>query len=162
MSANRPRAGEAVTAICGVALLVVMLLDWYRTGGAPGGAPEGLSAWQAFGALDVILALIAVLAISPAVLSATRRSPALPIAASVITSALAIVAVIAVLYRILDQPGPNALVETRLGAFLGFVSTLGIAAGSWSAMSHDDVPLSERDLAAVETRPAPPAGAPRS
>lgn len=159
MSANRLRTGEVVAAIGGVALLAVMFLDWYRTGG---GAPEGLSAWQAFGVLDVILALIGLLALLPAVLGATRRSPALPIAASVITSALAILAVLLVLYRILDQPGPNELVETGLGAFLGFVSLLAIAAGSWSAMSHDDAPLSERDLVAVETRPAPPAGAAHS
>ena len=157
MNARRLRTGELVAALSGVALLVVMFLDWYRTGGA-----AGLSAWQAFGVLDVILALVASLAIAPAVLGVIRRSPALPIAASVVSSALAIVAVLMVVYRILDQPGPNDLVETGLGAFLGFVSTLGIAAGSWSAMSHDDAPLSERDLAAVETRPAPPAGAPRS
>jgi len=162
MNVNRPRTGELVAAVSGIALLVVMFLDWYRAGGGAGVAPPGLSAWQAFGLLDVILALIAVLAIAPAVLSATRRSPALPIAASVIGAALAIAAVLAVFYRILDQPGPNELVEARVGAFLGFVSVLGIAAGSWSAMSHDDAPSSPRDLAAVETRPAPPAGAGRS
>ncbi len=159
---TRPRTGEMVAAAAGVALLVVMFLDWYRTGGAPGVAPAGLSAWQAFGALDVILALIAVLAIAPAVLSATRRSPAMPIAASVVVAALGIFATLAILYRILNQPGPNDLVESGLGAFLGFVSVLAIAAGSWSASTDEDVPPTPRDLAAVETRPAPPAGAARS
>jgi hypothetical protein len=145
-----------------VALLVVMFVDWYRSGGEAGAGPQGLSAWQAYWALDVILAVLAVLAIAPALLSATRRSPALPVAASVVVAACAIVALALLAYRIVDQPGPNDFIEVRIGAFFGFVCVLGIAAGAWSSMSADDQPASERDLARVEVRPAPPAGPGRS
>ena len=162
MNPNRLSRGELAAAAGGVALLVVMFLDWYRSGGAAGVGPQGLSAWQAFWALDVILAVLAVLAITPAALSTTRRSPALPVAASVVTAAFAIVALTLVAYRIVDQPGPNDFIEVTLGAFLGFVCVLAIAAGAWSSMSADDRPASERDRARVEVRPAPPAGAGRS
>ncbi len=153
MDLSRLRRPEITAAAGGVALLVVMFLRWYSVAGVAG--VRGESAWEAFSVLDVFLALLALLAISIAVLAATRDSPALPTAAATITAALGIVATLLVLYRILNQPGPNEFVQVRWGAFLGFVSVLAIAAGGWSSMSVDDTP----DPARIPARPAPPPGA---
>ena len=137
-----------------------MFLDWYAAGGVDGVRSQGITAWQAFGVLDVILALLALLAIVLAPLAATQRSPALPAAASVVTSASGILALLLVLYRILNQPGPNDFVEVSYGAFLGFLCVAVIAAGGWDAMSEDDpafdVSGGELDDR-VAARPAPPA-----
>jgi hypothetical protein len=80
-----------------------------------------------------------------------------PVAASVVTSTLGIVATVLLLYRILNQPGPNAFVEVKLGAFLGFLCTLALASGAWRSMRDE-----EWAAAPVETDvhpPPPPEGA---
>ena len=143
MELSRLRPGELIAAAGGVALLVVMFLDWYAVGGTTsvGGSDVrislGLTAWEAFGITDILLALAALIAIGLAVITAARRSPALPVAASVITSTTGILATLLVLYRILNQPGPNEFVEVKLPAFLGFLCVLAIAAGGWRSMRDE-------------------------
>jgi carbon starvation protein CstA len=163
MELSRLRRGELLAAGGGVALLVVMFLDWYSVGGVDGVRSQGVTAWQSFGVLDVILALVALLAIALAVITSAQRSPALPAATAVITSAAGMLAALLVLYRILNQPGPNDFVEVSYGAFAGFLCVAAIAAGGWDAMSEDDPPfdvsggeLDDR----VPARPAPPVAAP--
>ena len=163
MELSRLRRGQLIAAAGGVALLVVMFLDWYSVGGVDGVRSQGATAWQSFGVLDVILALVALLAIALALLGAAQRSPALPVATAVITSAAGMVTLLLVLYRILNQPGPNDFVEVSYGAFAGFLCVAAIAAGGWDAMSEDDPPfdvsggeLDDR----VPARPAPPAPGP--
>jgi hypothetical protein len=156
---NRLRQGEVIAALGGVALLIVMFLDWY---GADGNATFqgqdirislGFNAWQAFNVTDLILALTAVTAIGLAVITASRRSPALPVAASVITAALGALATLLVFYRILNQPGPNQFFEVKLGAFLGFLSVLAVAVGGCLSMRDEqweDAPVP------TDVRPTPP------
>jgi hypothetical protein len=161
---SRLRPGEIIAAAGGVALLVVMFLDWYAAGGTTevqGQTLElslGVNAWQAFGLTDLILAVCALLAIGLALVTASRRSPALPVAASVVTSSLAILASLLVLYRIVNQPGPNDFVEVELGALLGLLAVLTIAAGAWHSMrdeAWEDAPVP------ADVRPAPPADGPQ-
>ena len=161
MELSRLRPGELIAAAGGVALLVVMFLEWYAAGGTTRVAGRdihisvGFTAWEAFGITDILLALAALIAIGLAVLTATRRSPALPVAASVITATTGILATLLVLYRILNQPGPNEFIEVKLPAFLGFLSVLAIAAGGWRSMRDEqweDAPVP------TDVRPAPPAG----
>ena len=134
MELSRLRQGDLVAGIGGVALLVVMFLDWYAAGGSARFQGQdidislGFNAWQAFSITDLILALTALSGIALAVLTASRRSPALPVAASVITTTAGLLATLLVLYRILNQPGPNDFVEVKFGAFLGFLSVLAVAA----------------------------------
>ena len=110
MELSRLRQGELVAGLGGVVLLVVMFLDWYAAGGQTEFQGQdieislGFNAWQAFSITDLILALTAVAGVGLAVLTAARRSPALPVAASVITTALGALATLLVLYRILNQP----------------------------------------------------------
>ena len=68
------------------------------------------------------------------------------------TSALGALATLLVLYRILNQPGPNEFFEVKLGAFLGFLSVLAIAVGGWRAMRDEqweDAPMP------TDVRPTP-------
>ena len=163
MELSRLRRGDLVAGLGGVALLVVMFLDWYSAGGnATFQGQEidislGFNAWQAFSITDLILALTALSGIALAVLTASRRSPALPVAAGVITSTLGALATLLVFYRILNQPGPNEFIEVKFGAFLGFLAVLAVTAGGCLAMRDEegeDAPMP------VDVRPTPAAERP--
>jgi hypothetical protein len=156
---SRLRPGELIAAAGGAALLVVMFLDWYAAGGTTsvGGqrisVSVGITAWEAFGFTDILLAIAALTAIGLAIVTATRRSPALPVAGSVICATVGILATLLVLYRILNQPGPNEFIEVEFPAFLGFVCALAIAAGGWLSMRDEDW---EGAPMPTDVRPAPP------
>ena len=141
-----------------------MFLDWYGAGGSATFQGQdfkislGFNAWQAFSVTDLILALTALSGIGLAVITASHRSPALPVAASVITASLGALATLLVFYRILNQPGPNEFVEVKVGAFLGFVSVLAVAAGGWLSLRDEqweDAPVP------TDVRPTPPPEGPR-
>jgi hypothetical protein len=160
---SRLRQGDVIAGLGGVALLAVMFLDWYAAGGSAKFAGQdinislGFNAWQAFSITDLILALTAVSGIAMAVLTVSRRSPALPVAASVITSTLGALATLLVFYRILNQPGPNEFIEVKLGAFLGFLSVLAVAVGGYRAMRDEE---GEEAPMPTDVRPAPAAEGP--
>ena len=164
MELSRLRQGDLVAGIGGVALLVVMFLDWYAAGGSARFQGQeidislGFNAWQAFSITDLILALTALSGSALAVLTASRRSPALPVALSVITTTLGALATLLVFYRILNQPGPNEFIEVKYGAFLGFLCALAMTVGGMRSMrdeSGEDAPMP------TDLRPAPPAEGPR-
>ncbi len=169
MELSRLRQGDLVAGIAGVVLLVVMFLDWYAAGGNATFQGQdidislGFNAWQAFSITDLILALTALSGIALAVLTASRRSPALPVALSVITTTLGALATLLVFYRILNQPGPNDFVEVKFGAFLGFLAVLAVAAGGYLSMRDEEgedapMPVDVRPTPAAEgpADPAPP------
>jgi hypothetical protein len=171
MDLRRLRRGEIVAAVSALALFVVMFLSWYGVAGvsaqqekliAAGGGDTTSSAWQSFDVLDFYLLLVILAALLLAVLTATERSPALPVAASVITTVLAALGVLLVFVRILDQPGPNAAVAVKYGAWLGLAATAGILAGALMSMREEaSAPAAAEAraaMAAVEPRPAPPPG----
>jgi hypothetical protein len=116
---QRLRLGEVLAGAGGVALLALMWAPWY----------DDTNAWGAFAVIDVVLALAALLGIAAAVLQATRQSPAWPVFVDVIGTVVAFVAVVLVVIRLLDAPGPRAW-----GVFAGFVSCLALLAGVWLAM----------------------------
>jgi hypothetical protein len=160
---SRLRRGDLIAGLGGVALLIVMFLDWYGAGGSATFQGQditislGLNAWEAFSITDLVLALTAVCGIALAVITASRRSPALPVAASVLTSTVGALATLLVFYRILNQPGPNEFFDVKLGAFLGFLSVLAIAVGGWLAMRDEQW---EGAPMPTDVRPAPPPSAP--
>lgn len=172
MDLSKLRTGEKVAAISGVALFIFMFFSWYGVDVGPisgalldrAGVDTTATAWVAFDILDLFLLLTLAVAIGLAVLSATGRSVALPIGASVITTVLGALATFFVFYRILNQPGPNDVITVKIGAYLGLLASAGIAAGGYLAMrdegtTFDQAIASARE--AIPVRPAPPAeGAP--
>jgi hypothetical protein len=116
---HRLRLGEVIAAGGGVALLGLMWAPWY----------DGTNAWGAFAVIDVVLALAALLGIAAAVQQATRESPAWPVFLDVIGTVVAFVAVLLLVFRVLDAPGPRAW-----GLFAGFACCLAVLAGAWLAM----------------------------
>jgi hypothetical protein len=183
MDLRRLRVGEWITAISGIALLVSLLLPWWRVPieGAyyqrPSGevkygsfAYEDVSAWQALSAVDVLLAVLAVGALAVWTVTAVARSTAPGIASQSLLVPFAAVMAVVCLIRVLDVPDRfmfAELVDVRYGAWIGLAATFGVLAGDLIAMRDErlgkpgrptdqtGVPVSEP--LAVERLPGPPA-----
>ena len=139
---RRVRIGEVVAGAAGVVLLVAMFLDWYSVTpevlfGAQDRQVRGVDAWGAFSVVDILMAIVALLGIALAVSQVIGRGPALPVALGVITTTLALAGTLLVLYRILNQPGPNDLISVEAGAYAGLLASLGVFLGAWLSLSDE-------------------------
>ncbi|MGI8579437.1 MAG: hypothetical protein ACR2K9_02640 [Solirubrobacteraceae bacterium] len=158
VSPGRSRSGapgETVAAVCGLLLLADEFLPWYRAGDPA----RSVSAWQAFGVIDVLLALLAIGAIALAVVALRRASVALSVAGRVLVSLLGIVVAITLIVRLLaGSPGGlgHAHVSTEVWAWAGLALTLGLAASALAALRDEGLPRKGRaEPAAVPARSAP-------
>jgi hypothetical protein len=165
MDFSKLRTGELIAGVCGVLLLIVMFFSWYGIGGAAGNILSAanvdttVNAWKAFDFIDIVLFVTALVAIGAAVLAASGRSVALPVAASVVVTVLGIIVALLVLYRIINQPGPNDVVDVKFGAYLGFLLCLGIAGGGFLSMADEGAAVGgagRTTAAAPPPQPAPP------
>jgi hypothetical protein len=175
MDLRRLRAGEWIAGLMGLVLLVSLFLPWYR-GGPTSAPPKGwaayapldnggaaLTGWQSLGALDVVLALVALSALAIPVVTAFHRVPALPLAHQTLTTLAGMVAVLLVLIRVANMP--DWATDREWGLWVALAATLGVAAGCLLAMrderltsdgSHTDltgVPVAQK--LEVETLPPP-------
>ena len=148
---RRIRPGEIVAGMAGLVLLVSLFLDWYTVAGRGG----GLSAWDAFTVVDVLLAIVALLGIALLVSQVVGHGPALPVAIEVITTTLALAATLLVLYRILNQPGSNDVVDVAVGAWLGAACCLALFLGAWLALSDERPRPADPPPPEPERRPTP-------
>ena len=130
---KRVRAGDVLAGAAGVLLLVSTFLPWYTIQDRD----DDLTAWAAFSVVDVLIAIVALLGIAVAVTQVAGRGPALPVALGVITSTLALAGSLLLLYRILNQPGPNEAIGVSVGAWIGLLGSLGVFAGAWRSLSDE-------------------------
>jgi hypothetical protein len=147
----RLRDGEWIAGAGGLALLAAMFLHWYGTDLRI--VVVEATAWQAFGVLDIVLALLALVPLALVFFQATRRSPSIPVAFSVLTAIAGGLAALLILYRIVNQPGPNEVVDVQAGAWLGLLAALVIAGGGWRSMRIEPVPGTP--LPPIEDLPEP-------
>lgn len=167
---SRLRRGELIAAGSALALLAIMFLfKWYGLTGAAGvlASRLGLSAsangWHALTIVRWLMLLTIVLALALAYLQAKQRAPALPVALSVIVTTLGAILVLVLIYRVLiNEPGSDALTETKLGAFLGLLSAIGITYGGYASMreeglSANDARTQVEKLTAEDSLPPSPA-----
>ena len=149
MDLGKLRRGELIAAAGGLLLLIALFLfDWYSAGTSvtlPLGTTVSVSgdfgAWDGEGFFGFIANLVilaaALSAVGLAVLTATARTIALPVAASAVTAALGIGAVVMVLLRMLFQPGPNELVSLKFGILLALIAAVIVAYGGWISMREE-------------------------
>jgi hypothetical protein len=182
MEADRLSTGEKLAAISAVLLFVFMFFDWFgvEVSGVPGfggdvsGAGAGGSAWDALDVIPIFLMLAIVAAIGVAVVRLTDADLELPVSLNAIVAALGGLAVLLILYRIIDQPGGGGDfsgvevdVTLKIGIFLGLVAAAGIAYGGYRAMQEEGVTFGDvgdrlaggdDQPAAAGPPPPPPSG----
>src|SRR2546427_8101631 len=173
MELGKLRRGELIAAAGGLLLLIALFFfDWYSAGTSvtlPLGTTVSVSgdfgAWDGEGFFGFIANLVilaaALSAVGLAVLTATARTIALPVAASAVTAALGIGAVVMVLFRMLFQPGPNELVSLKFGILLALIAAVIVAYGGWISMREEGTTFeSARDQLRARygqrAAPAPP------
>jgi hypothetical protein len=151
---SRLRPADIVAGVGGLALLIALFLPWYGLAplfGANDRALPDATAWQALTVVDILLALIALLAIALPVVTAVASGPAKPVAFAVLSSVGSILAVLLVLWRLLDAPADH--LELRYGAWIGLVAAVVMLAGCWGAMRDERTPGAAPPN--VPRRPAP-------
>jgi heme A synthase len=129
MDLRRLRAGEWVAGISGLVLLVSLFLAWYSD---DAGTRTG---WQSLGALDVVLALVALSALAIPVVTAFHRVPALPLAHQSLTALVGVLAVVLVLIRVLNMP--DWATGREWGLWVALAATVGVTAGGLRAMRDE-------------------------
>jgi hypothetical protein len=135
MNLVRLRAGEWLATAAAVAIAVTLALPWYG-----GRAPEDtVTGFESFAVIDVLLLVAAAVGLTLAILQATRTSPALPVAFGVLTVTAGLIAVLLVVYRLVNEPGPDDLIEVRAGAWLGLAAVLALTAGGWLSIGNERV-----------------------
>jgi hypothetical protein len=149
MEVDRLNTGEKISAVSAVLLFIFMFFDWFgaEVSGVPGfsGSISGAggSAWDALDVIPIFLMIAIVAAIGVAVIRLTDADLEPPISPNAIVAALGALAVLLILYRIIDPPGGGSLggvsVDTTLkfGIFLGLIAAAGIAYGGYAAMREE-------------------------
>ena len=129
MDLRRLRAGEWIAGISGLVLLVALFLPWY---GDDAGSRTG---WESLGALDIVLALVALAALAIPVVTAFQRVPAVPLALQALTTLVGGLAGLLVLGRVLNMP--DWAVSREWGLWVALAATLGIVVGGMVAMRDE-------------------------
>jgi hypothetical protein len=153
MDLRRLRSGELLAGASAVALLAVMFMDWFN----------GANAWESLTFLRVPLVITALLALAIVVLTVSR-TVAMACSAAGITVGIGGLTLLLVLYRVgINEPGSNAAVDIRTGAYLGVLCVFGAVAGAWRTLADErtgaraSIEQTERVLAVRGApRPAPP------
>ena len=151
MDLARLRFGDWVMGLGGLAVLVVMFLDWYETPKITLGRDLGetadaaaFNAWESFAVNDVVLALAAVMAITAAVLTALQPTAAVPLALASLTTLVSILALVLVVFRVISPPElwTEGLfdVDRAVGAWLGLVATATLVAGCLASIRDERLP----------------------
>jgi uncharacterized membrane protein YhaH (DUF805 family) len=149
MEVDKLNTGEKISAVSAILLFIFMFFDWFgvEVSGVPGfsGSVSGAggNAWDALEVIPIFLMIAIVAAIGVAVIRLTDADLEPPISLNAIVAALGGLAVLLILYRIVDTPGGGSFggvsVETTLkfGIFLGLLAAAGIAYGGYSAMREE-------------------------
>jgi hypothetical protein len=144
---DRLRFGDWVMGIGGLAVLMVMLFDWYEISefvlAEQSAGAIGFNAWESFAVNDVILALAAVMAIVAVVLTAMHPTAAVPLALASLTTLVAVIALVLIVIRVIWPPDlTDGVVDTEraVGVWLGLVATAVLVAGCLASLRDERLP----------------------
>ena len=159
MDTTRLTTGDIVAGVGGIVLLISLFLPWYGVSVDVAGfsASESGSGWEALGFIDILLFLISVAAIG---IVAARAAGALPadLPAPVILLGLGALAVLLVLFRIIDIPAgdvPDGVdLSRKVGIFIALIGAAAVAYGGWR--TNTEAPRGRMTPATDPTPPTPP------
>lgn len=143
--------GEKIAGGSAILLFIFMFFDWFGVevsgvGGFSGSVPGGGgSAWDALDFIPIILVItiIAALVMVGLRLADSPYEPSVPM--STIVTALGVISVLLILFRIIDPPsfasfgGVSVDATLSVGIFLGLIAAGGIAFGGYSTMKEEGI-----------------------
>jgi hypothetical protein len=140
------RRAEPLAGLGGLVLLVALFLPWsgvaiVTRGSAGSDGVNWLSdanGWQALAIVDVLLALLALLALAVPAKSLHTSGPANPIAAAVLASALGWIAIVLVGIELVSSP--VAGVGLRYGAWIALAGAVLAWVGSCLSLRDESTP----------------------
>jgi hypothetical protein len=148
MDTSKLSVGDQIAALSGAVLLIVLFLPWYGVDVNVAGfsASESVNAWEAMSFIDILLFLVALVAIGVPVAKATGTLPE-DIPGGMLVLAAGGIGLLLVLFRLIDIPAPDvpAAAESsvdfgrKIGLFLGVLAAAGITYGGWRATAEDPV-----------------------
>lgn len=146
MDLDRMSTGEKIADASAVLLFIFMFFEWFSidVSGGEGlfSISGGANAWESFDLIDIILLVAVVAAVAVAVVRLTDALFEPSISLNAIVAVLGGVAVLLILYRIIDPPNfgadvPGVDISPSIGAFLGLIAAAGIAYGGYRAMQEE-------------------------
>lgn len=150
---TRLRRGEWIAGVGGVLLLVSLFaFDWYgfdavfTRGLAALPLSGGASGWDAHTILRWFMLLTVAAGVALWVLTAVERTDAIPLSAAVIAVVVALITTFCLAWRVLvNEPGPNEVIDVKFGAYLGLLSSAAVLVGAWLSLRDEDrdAPLPE-------------------
>ena len=141
MDASKVSTGAMIAAGSGLALIIFLFLPWFGVSVQLGGRSfsESGSAWETLSVFDILLFLVGLTAIGVAV---AKAAGVLPTPVGIIVLAAGVIALLFVLFRMIDSPAPSNLpdevdVSLKIGIFLGLIASAGIAFGGYTLMNEE-------------------------
>jgi hypothetical protein len=171
---DRLSRGEKIAGAAAVLLFIDMFLSWYSANisGALSaaanrfGVDTSATAWQAFSTTDILLLITIIAALAMVGTRVMARTVNLPVSLPLVVAALGALMTLLVLWRIINQPGPNDFINVEYGAYIGLILIAALTYGAVEAGGGVDTMRAEADsLQARATAGAggaattPPAGA---
>jgi hypothetical protein len=151
---RRAHPGELVSAGAAVLLATIMFVfAWYGLAGIPGRlAPSGTeNAWHALTVIRWLMLLTIVAALGTPFVHASQRAYRPESDPSAAVALLGSVTSVLLAFRVLvEPPTPAAVLDQKLGAYLGLLSSVAIAIGAYESFA------ARRILAAAARRPPRP------
>jgi hypothetical protein len=155
--------GHYVAAVGAIGLIVSLFLPWYSLNLPPGAQeaidaeterlPEGIrelgrsfveeilegvggTAWEVFSSVDIVLLVCAVLVLVLSLSAIITRGASTMLGPATTARAIGLLGTGAaglIVVKMLDQPGPNVLLEVDYGPYVALGAAAAIAFGGWSA-----------------------------
>lgn len=133
---RRLRAGEWLAGAGAAIMAVALFAHWYGPA-APGG--PYLTGWAGIAHLRWVWLVAIAVGLALVVAQAACRAPALPASLSVISTVIALIAVLTLLIRVVIDP----LAHQRFPAWLEFIGACALLVGSFGSLRQEGI--RERD-----------------
>lgn len=137
--------GEFISAISALMLLIIMFaLQWYGVDGIPGrtssrsGIVSSENAWHGLPGVRWLMLVTIGVALGSVLLHANQHAHGSRTSTGAAITLLGGVTAGFLIVRVLiDLPSPREVPDQKLGAVLGVISAIGIAAGGFDTLRHE-------------------------
>jgi hypothetical protein len=147
MDLNRLTQGEKIAGVSAILLFIFMFFEWYGVSISGGGETiavgSGGNAWDTLDFIPILLLVAIVATLAVVFIESSDTDVDLPVHGAAIITVVGIIAVLLILFRIIDTPtfasigGVSAEGSVKFGIFLSLIAAGGMAFGGWRTMQEE-------------------------